>query len=156
MKTSAGILICLLVFSLWVPADEENLLEIDVSINPYRLSRGQEGKVIIKITLEEGIDVNAQPSFQIEFTSSDELVFPKNFFTASDLEIEILKENGFEYLNLSAPLEIPFTVSLEAERGNHTLEGKIKYFACSKEEGWCLKNSTKFTARFYTRSTIYQ
>jgi len=153
VSKTALLFICLFVFPFFSAADEENLMDLDVTISPYRLSRTQEGKVIIKIDLDDGIAVNAQPSFIIEFTPSEELVFPKNFFTASDLEIEILKENGFEYLNLDDPLEIPFTVSLEAERGNHTLEGKIKYFACSKEDGWCLKNTTHFSARFYTRYT---
>jgi hypothetical protein len=142
----------LATFFLFSASDEENLIDLDVSISPYRLSRTQEGKVIIKIALEEGIEINAQPSFIIEFSPTEELVFPKNFFTASDLEIEIIKENGFEYLKLDEPLEIPFTVSIEAERGTHTLEGKIKYFACSKQEGWCLKNTTDFSARFYTRN----
>jgi hypothetical protein len=82
------------------------------------------------------------------------LKFPKNFFTASDLEIEIKEENGEEYLHLENPIEIPFTVSLDARRGNHSFSGRIKYFAFSEKEGWCLKSTSKYSASFYTRSTM--
>ena len=71
-----------------------------------------------------------------------------NLFALSDLEIKILEENGEEYLDLKDPIEMPFTVRLEAKQGNHLIEGKIKYFACSIEEGWCLKNTSKFRAVF--------
>ena len=133
--------------------NEEECLKVDASISPRWLSRGQEGKVVLKIKLAEGVAINPQPSFIIECNPSNELLFPKNFFTASDLEIEINEENGEECLNLEKSIEIPFTVSLDAQRGNHTFEGKIKYFAFSKQEPWCLKNTVKFRASFYTRST---
>ena len=53
------------------------------------------------------------PVFTIELGSSQELVFPKDFFTSSDLEMEILEKDGKEYLNLKEPVSIPFTVSLK-------------------------------------------
>jgi hypothetical protein len=143
-----------LTFCLSNLAEEDDLLKANSSINPKRLSRGQEGKVVITFTIQKGITIKPQPSFIIEFNPSEELVFPKNFFTASDLEVEILEEDGEEYLDLKEPIEIPFAVNLEAKRGSHILEGKVKYFAFSKEEGWCLKSYSKFRASFYTRSTI--
>ena len=75
-----------------------------------------------------------------------------SFFTASDLEIEILNEDDNEYLNLNNPVEIPFTVNLDSKSGMHELEGKVKYFAYSKEEKWCLKSSSKFSVSFRTSS----
>ena len=154
MKKLVFLFLILFTFSLLNLAEEDDLLKAGSSINPKRLSRGQEGKVVIKFTIKKGITIKPQPSFIIEFNPSEELIFPKNFFTASDLEIEILEEDGEGYLDLKDPIEIPFTVSLEAKRGSHTLEGKVKYFAFSKEEGWCLKSSLKFRASFYTRRTI--
>ena len=149
------------LISLWIcmahlSAAAEDLLRIDASIRPRRLRRGQEGNVVLRITVKEGIKISSQPSFTIEFAPSAELSFPKNFFSASDLEIEIVEEDGKEYLNLSNPIEIPFTVKMEAKRGNHSFSGKVKYFACSKEEGWCLKYTSKFATGFYTSSRIYQ
>lgn len=133
---------------------QEDLLKVESSINPLRLSRGEEGKVILKISVSKGIAISPQPALTIEFSPGEELVFPKNFFTSSDLNIEVLEENGQEYLNLKKPVEIPFTVSPKAKRGIHILEGKVKYFARSKKEGWCLKRSSKFSATYYTRITI--
>jgi hypothetical protein len=154
LKRLFFLLIALWIIFAFLSADEDGPLEIRASINPKRLSKGQEGKVVLKLFLKEGIKISSQPSFLIELEQCNELIFPKNFFTASDLEMEIQEEAGEEYLKLEKPIEIPFTVTLEAERGNHLLEGKIKYFACSKEEEWCLKSSTDFSASFYTRKTV--
>lgn len=143
-----------ILLQLLSPAGE--LLKTEVSINPRRLRRGQEGKVVLKISLEKGIVISSQPFFTIEIASSEELNFPKSFFSASDLEIEIIEEDGREYLNLAVPIEIPFTVKMKAQRGNHSLQGKIKYFACSKEDAWCLKSTAKFSSGFYTSSRIYE
>jgi len=148
-----GIILWLIIPSFLLSGAEE-ILSVESSISPLRLSRGEEGKVILKFSLKEGTEITPQPSFIIEFVPNEELVFPKNFFTASDLDIEVLTEKGKEYLNLNKPIEIPFTVSLKAKRGIHRLEGKVKYFAFSKMEGWCFKSSSKFRATFSTRLTV--
>jgi hypothetical protein len=151
-KIGLGLLLCF-TLSLFSLAEEEKPLKIKSSLSPARLSRAQEGKVVLELVVEKGITISSHPSFIIEFIPCEELIFPKNFFTASDLEIETNEENGHEYLNLKKPIEIPFTVSAEAKRGRHTLLGKIKYFACSTQEEWCLKVTSEFSASFYTRQT---
>lgn len=135
-------------------AGDEDLLRIEASLRPKSLSRGEEGKVVLKVLLKPGLFISPHPAFTIEFTAGRELVFPKNFYTHSDLNMEVLEEGGKQYLNLEKPIEIPFTVSLEASRGGHILEGKIKYFACSRKEGWCLKNTARFAIPFFTRQTV--
>jgi len=152
-KSVTGLLAVFLFCLVGFAQKDERCLKVDASISPRYLSRGQEGKVVLRITLAEGITISPQPSFIIECEPSYELIFPKDFFTASDLEIEIIEESGEEFLNLEDPIEIPFTVSLDAKRGNHSFVGKIKYFAFSEQEGWCLKSTAKFSASFYTRST---
>lgn len=129
----------------------DDLLNVEASIVPRKISRGEEGAIILKLSLEPGTIISPHPDFVIEFKPIEELVFPKNFFTASDLEINILEKDGEESLDFAAPLKIPFTVSLKAKKGSHILEGKIKYFARSKKEGWCVKNAAKFFATFYAR-----
>ena len=79
--------------------DKHSLLKINASIAPKRLDKGQEGNIVLKFNLEDGVTVSPQPSFTIELNSSEELIFSKDFFTASDLEMGILKENGYEYLD---------------------------------------------------------
>jgi hypothetical protein len=135
-------------------AADEDLLKIEASLRPKSLSRGEEGKVVLRVLVQAGITINPHPAFTIEFAPSRELVFPKNFFTHSDLNMEVLEASGVQYLNLQKAIEIPFTVSLEAKRGGHILEGKIKYFACSEKEGWCLKNTARFAVPFFTRQSV--
>jgi len=142
------------IFPLFLLTEEEELVKIDCSISPKRLSRGEEGKVILKLSLQEGITISPQPAFMIEFIPNKEMIFPKNFFTASDLQIEVLESKGDEYLNLKDPIVIPFTISLEAKQGSHILEGKVKYFASSKKEGWCFKSTSKFSASFFSRQSV--
>ena len=147
-------IIALFILSSFLSAQEEELIKIESLINPKRLSRGEEGRVILKIKVAEGIALSPLPSFIIEFTPNEELVFPKNFFTASDLGLEVIEQGEKEQLNLQKPIEIPFTVSLKAERGIHFLAGKIKYFALSLKEGWCLKKASPFSMTFSTRQTV--
>jgi hypothetical protein len=144
------IFLCILVFSfsLFAFAEEEDLLKIEASSSPKKLTGGQKGKVVLKLALEEGIFISPQPSFIIEFSPCEELIIPKSLSTESDFKLDILEENGKDYLDLREAIEIPFTVRLMAKQGRHLLEGKIKYFACSKEEGWCLKNTAKFSVVF--------
>jgi hypothetical protein len=139
-----------LISTLFLAA--QDLVKVEASIVPLRLSRGQEGKVILRVSLKSGIGVSAQPSFVIEFDPSDELIFPKNFFTASDLNIEVVEDGGKEYLQLKKPVEISFAVSPKAARGVHTLEGRVKYFATSAKDGWCLKSTARFSARYSTNA----
>jgi len=143
-----------LIVGASLAAAEDDLLKIEASLRPKSLSRGEEGQVVLKVLVRPGITIKPHPSFTIEFGSSRELIFPKNFFTHSDLNMEVLEEAGEQYLNLTKPIEIPFVVNLEAKRGGHILEGKIKYFASSKKEGWCLKNTARFAVPFFTRQSI--
>jgi hypothetical protein len=153
-KTNIIFLLILLSFSLFTSSDETDLLKVRVSIIPGRLAKGQQGNVQLKFTVEEGVTISPHPSFTIELSPSKELIFPKYFFTASDLNIEILEENDQEYLNLKETIKIPFTVNLEAKRGNHILKGKVKYFARLKEGKSGLKTSSKFSVSFYTSNRI--
>jgi len=140
-----------LIFFSFLISQEEDVLQISASIRPKVLSRGQEGKVVLSLSIDDEVLITPHPYFTIELNPSEEFVFPKNFFTASDLEIEIIEKNGEEYLNIDEPIEIPFTVKKDAKRGEHRLEGKIKYFACFKNREWCIKNTTEFLADYYIR-----
>ncbi len=148
MRKHIFLLILIFSVSLFAFAEEEDLLKIEASSSPKKLTRGQKGKIVLNLNLEEGIFISPQPSFVIEFSTCEELIIPKSLSAESDLKIDISEENGEDYLDLREDIEIPFTVRLMAKKGGHLLEGKIKYFACSKEEGWCLKNTSKFSVVF--------
>jgi hypothetical protein len=130
---------------------QEDFLKIEASIVPRKLSRGQEGAVLLKLSLREGIAVCPQPDFIIEFKPCAEILFPKNFYTATDLEIETVVRGEEDSLDLEKAVRIPFTISPEARKGSHILEGRVKYFSRSRAEGWCVKNSAKFFVTFSTR-----
>ena len=131
---------------------EGDYLKVEASINPSRLSRGEEGKLVLKFELKDGIMLSSFPFFSIELSPSEVLVFPKDFFAATDLDIQSEDNDGREFLNVEEDIEIPFTVTLDAERGDHVLEGKIKYFAYSIEQKWFLKNTINFSAAYYVRN----
>ena len=154
LRNAACVFGGLLIFSLFCAAQEDELLKVESSINPRQLSRGQEGKIMLKLSIKKGIIISPQPDFIIEFTPQEDIVFPKNFFTASDLNLGVMEEGGESALDLSKPVEIPFTISLQAKRGSHILDGRIKYFARSREEDWCLKSNAKFSASFSTWSSV--
>jgi len=132
-------------------AGSNDLLRVEASIRPKGLSRGEEGRVILRVVTLPGITLSPHPAFTIEFSPCPELLFPKGFYTNSDLAIEVVEEGAERYLNMSKPIEIPFTVNPSAKRGSHILEGRIRYFACSRKEGWCLKNFARFSVPFFTR-----
>lgn len=158
MKKMGVFIFLLFLFSVLFPRlrAQEDFLQIEASVIPRKLSRGEEGTVLLKLSLQAGITVSPHPDFIIEFKPCEELVFPKNFFTASDLEIDTVDGEGEEYLDLKDPIKVPFTVNLEAKKGSHILEGRIKYFARSKKEDWLVKNTAKFYATFATRSSVAQ
>jgi len=131
---------------------QEDFLKIEASIDPRKLSRGEEGAVLLKLSLQENISVSPQPDFIIEFKPCAEIIFPKNFYTATDLEIGTAVREGEESLELGRAIRIPFTVSPEAKKGSHILEGRVRYFARSQKEGWCVRNTAKFFVPFSTRS----
>jgi len=154
MKSPIFLLPALLYVTLAVPLSaQEDFLKIEASITPRNLSRGEEGAVILKLSLREGIAVSPRPDFIIEFKPRAEIVFPKNFYTATDLEIETVVREEEESLDLGKAIRIPFTVSLEAKKGSHILEGRVKYFARSRTEGWCVRNTAKFFVPFSTRTS---
>ena len=132
----------------------DNLLKLEASVEPRRLSRGEAGKVILKLTVPAGIIISPEPAFLITFEPLPDVVFPKTFFTASDLGLEVIEDGAGIRLNVARPVAVPFSVDLEARRGSHILAGRIKFVARSQAGGWCLKSSAKFSAPFVTRSTV--
>jgi hypothetical protein len=135
-----------------LPQTPDELLKIEASVAPRRLSRGQEGVVLLKLSLQGDITVSPHPDFIVEFRPSEELVLPKNFFTASDLEVEVVEKDGQECLSFKKPLKIPVTVSPGAKKGSYILEGRVRYYARSASEGWVVRNTAKFYAAYSTQA----
>lgn len=133
---------------------QETLLRVDVAIVPKVLSRGQSGQIILRLTIPEGVIVLTKPEFIIEFKPLPPINLPKNFFTATDLNLETTDYSGREGLNLDKIIKIPFSVALDAPPRTYILEGRIKYTLFSPKKGWCLKTVSKFYGSFSTRATV--
>ncbi len=133
-------------------AAQDELLRVEASVVPRHLGRGEEGHVALQLGVEAGITVSPHPDFIVEFKPCDELIFPKNFFTASDLGAATVEKDGQAYLSFDKPLRIPLTVSAKARKGSYILEGRIKYCARSVAEGWCVKSTAKFFVPYSIRA----
>jgi hypothetical protein len=153
LRKLAILILFIFCFTLLPFTEEDDILKIEASVNPKSLSKGQDGKVILKLILVEGLSITPQPSFTVEFSPNEVIVFAKKIFSDADLGMEILEDMGEEHLSLKDPIEIPFAVSPDAAGGKQRLDGKINYFVCSKEEGWCLKSSSKFSVSFSIQAT---
>lgn len=155
-RRPVGALLCFLTLAC-VPSlrgQADDLLRLEASVEPRRLSRGAEGKVILRITVPKGVIISPEPAFLITFDPLPDVVFPKTFFTASDLGLEVIEDEGGTRLNAAPPVAVPFSVNPDARRGSHILAGRIKFVARNPAEGWCLKSSAKFSAPFVTLSTV--
>jgi hypothetical protein len=130
------------------------LVRVEAGVSPLRLVRGQEGKVVLKVVVKSGLAISPHPSFTIEFEPGEILVFPKPFFSATDLNAEVATIDGRQVLSFKKPLEVPFTVAARAPRGVHVLAGKVVFYAVSRAEGWCRKGTARFRATYSTRTAV--
>ena len=156
LKKTALLLMALACLAARPSADRYDLLTVTASVVPKRMQRGQEGELRLRFRIRPGITINSQPEFIIEVRPSDALSFPKAFYSASDLEMKIIEEEGRQFLDMTGVLAIPFTVKLEAQRGNHAVRGRVRYFGSAHEQGWTLKHKTTFSASFYTSSRLFR
>lgn len=156
LKRLAGALLGVLALVPAPPArgQGEDLIKLEAAVEPRRLSRGEAARVVLKLTVPEGVFVSPEPAFLIVFDSLPDVVFPKTFFTASDLGLEVVEDAAGARLSLDRPIAVPFSVGPEARRGSHILAGRIKFVARSAADGWCLKSSAKFSAPFVTRAAV--
>lgn len=159
----SAMLILLLLFSSllflsFIPAygleTQDTLLKVDVAIVPKILSRGESGQIILRLAVPEGLIVLTEPEFIIEFKALPPINLPKNFFTATDLDLETTDLSGRECLKLDKIIKIPFSVALDAPPRTYILEGRVKYTLFSSKKGWCLKTVSKFYGSFSTRATV--
>jgi hypothetical protein len=151
----AGVLAAFLGAAAALGQSRDGLLKVESFVSPLRLARGEAGKVVFRVKVKDGLTISPLPSFIIEFAPNDELVFSKPFYTASDLGVEIQDgDKGKDALSFKKEIAIPFMVNPKAARGVHVLNGRIKFFAISKGEGWCLKSTAKFSATYSTRTAV--
>ncbi|MEW6456793.1 MAG: hypothetical protein AB1410_08805 [Acidobacteriota bacterium] len=136
--------------------EEEKIVEISASIKPYRIMRGEGGKIILNMRLKKGNYISSAPLLNIEIKSNDGLAFSKNFYTSSDLNIPVIEKDGIKILDVKSHFEIPFKVKEEARPGFKKIEMEIKFFVYSLKSNLCIKYSNKISSGYYIRSKIFR
>jgi hypothetical protein len=122
---------------------------------PNYLKRGESGKVVIFIDLQKRNYIKPAPPLIIKCFPGEGIVFPKEIFKSSELNIPILQRKDISYLDLREGIEIPFSVEQKARAGKRELTFEIKFLICSETKGICSKAVEKvYVEIFILRKTI--
>jgi len=127
----------------------ENYLNITADVIPKRIKQGEEGVLTLKITPVNGIRISSHPKFMIKLNPSDNLIFSKLFFTASELNFETTAEDNTVYLNLEKKNEITFKVNDSALIGKINISGEVIFTAVFKDN-WSVKTHQPFNVGFFS------
>lgn len=133
------------------PQDE--YLKIDTSVSPSSISRGEEGVLKIKITPRSDIkipSISSHLGFMIKFEDDANLSFPKVFYTASELDLQMKQENDSVYLDFEKEIPITFKVTEDSLAGKHQINGEVIFTAVFKDN-WSVKTHQKFNADFSSK-----
>lgn len=141
------IIVILNIFIYTNQSSQEDYLKIVTNVTPERVQQGEEGILKIKITPKDHIRISSHPEFIIKLDQTNTLIFPKIFFTSSELDFQTKQEQETVYLELNKEVEIPFKLSETSLIGKHTINGEIIFTAVFKDN-WSLKTYQKFTAGF--------
>lgn len=158
MKGSVISYFCL--FMLLMPfllagQEEEPLpyLSVSAKTNKKYFFQGEEGQIKIRITPRSDINISVNPDMLIRFKPDANLVYVKNFFTASELDLLTIQEEGTDYVyyNLDKEIVIPFKVSENALIGKMIIEGEVAFWAIFASNHWCLKTYQPFQIEIISR-----
>jgi len=147
-------IICFLIFSIFFininNSSQEDYLKIDIQVTPKYIFQGEEGTLKIKITPKEGIKISSHPEFIIKLHDNSNFIFPKVFFTASELSFQTKQEDNVILLDLEKEIEIPFKVNDNSLIGRHKISGEVIFTAIFKDN-WSLKTYQKFITNFFSK-----
>ncbi len=122
---------------------------------PNYLKKGEAGKIIIFIELSKGTYVKPAPPLIIKCIPVEGIIFPKEIFKSSEMNLPILQKKENSYLNLKEGIEIPFTVDEKAKSGKRELSFELKFLVCSEKKDICTKAVETVSAEiFVTRGRI--
>jgi hypothetical protein len=136
-----------------VSLSQEEYLKIDASVSPASIKQGEEGVLKIKITPRGDIkipSISSHLGFMIKFEDNANLSFPKVFFTASELDLQMKQEDDSVYLDFEKEIPITFKVSEGSLIGKHKISGEVVFTAVFKDN-WSVKTYQKFNADFSSK-----
>lgn len=139
-----------------MPGQEEPplpYLTVSARTNKRYYFQGEEGQIRIRITPRPDINISVNPDMLIRFKTDANLVYAKNFFTASELDLLTIQEEGTDYVyyNLDKEIVIPFKVSEDALIGRLVIGGEVAFWAIFASNHWCLKTYQPFQVEIASR-----
>jgi hypothetical protein len=108
---------------------QDNLLKIDVSINPKHVAQGSNVVLKLHMTPQNGCRISSHPELVIRFNDNDWLVFTKMFFGGSELNLPTSQEKDGVYVSIDRDIEIPFKIKDNAPLGTIELSGEVTFTA---------------------------
>ncbi len=142
--------ICLLCMQIGV-CPQEDYLKIDTTISPHSIRQGEEGVLKLKITPRRDIKISSYVGFMIKLDDNENLSFPKEFFTANELDLQSRQVDDVVYLALDEKeIPIPFKVNKSSLMGKQKISGEIVFTAVFKDN-WSMKTYQKFYVDFNSK-----
>lgn len=122
---------------------------------PYYLKRGESGKVIISVELMKRTYIKPAPPLIIRCIPVDGVIFPKEIFKSSEMNLPIHQKKDLSYIDLKEGIEIPFSIEKKAKAGKRELAFEVKFLICSESENICTKAMETVNVEIYvTRRAI--
>jgi hypothetical protein len=133
----------ILFIAICAHPDEVDFLKISTKVAPPKIRQGREAVILLQIKPKDGIRISSYPDFIIKINNNNNLSFSKSFYVASELDLQIKKENEMAFLDLEKDILLPFKVNDDALIGKTQIEGEIVFTAIFKDN-WSLKTYQKF------------
>ena len=140
MRTCIILIIVLFTTSLVVVAGETKTLptneyvKFSVALKEKSLKAGRAGNLLIRLQPKKGIHINLKPAISMAFDTTG-----MNVHAGTPT---IPKADTF--LNISKPIQQPFTLDKNVKTGTVVLKGSVTYYYCSDADGWCSRFKQPF------------
>jgi hypothetical protein len=117
------------------PTDQN--VAIAATLSRDTVARGAGAEVVFTVRPKKGFHVNAVPPLGVAFDSTAR--------ATKGGKIVIPTDTSTGYLKPSLPVRQPFTLAAAAPKGRTQLKGVLTYYYCSDAEGWCRKETLRFS-----------
>ena len=110
---------------------------IAASLSRDTLAAGSSAEMLFSFTPAKGFHVNAVPPMAVAFDSGAP--------AKSGGKLVIPSDTATGYLKAAGKVRQPIALLASAPKGRGEIRGALTYYYCSDAEGWCRKESMRFT-----------
>lgn len=124
--------------------------KIAVSVKPESVSPGTAFRVRIDLSPIHGVKINRYPKAKLDVAAQQGLVGHAEAAVGNDAPPppDKMKDNYFDAFD---GLELELVLDEHAAAGSHELEGKLTYFYCMPESGFCAPHRVPLKIPFVVR-----